>query len=291
MKALIFGINGQDGKLLSNLLKKNLVEVIGISRSSSENSGDIVNFTYVNNLIKTEKPDYIFHFAANSSTKHNTLFDNHNAISTGTINILEAVKLNSPNSKIFLSGSAMQFKNEGLPIDETTDFDASSAYSLARIHSTYAGRYYRNCFGLQVYNGFFFNHDSEFRSEKHINQKIVSTAQRILNGSSEKLEIGNIEVLKEFNYAGDIVDAVWKLVNQTLIFEAVIGSGEVYSIREWAEYCFKKMNLILEDHLIFNENFKSEYKILISNPERIKKLGWEPKVSFHELADLMINNL
>jgi GDPmannose 4,6-dehydratase len=291
VKAIIFGINGQDGKLLSSFLKKISIDVIGISRSSYGIIGDIVDFSFVKKIINDEKPEYIFHFAANSSTSHNTLFDNHNAISTGTINILEAVKIYSPYTKIFLSGSALQFKNYGLPIDENSIFDSSSAYSLARIHSTYAGRYYRASFGLQIYNGFFFNHDSEYRSEKHINQKIVSVAKRISSGSIEKLNIGNIEVLKEFNYAGDVVEAVWKLVNQTNLFEVVIGCGEVHSIREWAEYCFNKVNLNLKDHLVINENFKSEYKILKSNPRLIYSIGWQPKVKFHQLADLMMKNI
>jgi GDPmannose 4,6-dehydratase len=216
------------------------------------------------------------------------LFDNHTAVSTGTLNILEAVRLYSPQTKVFLSGSALQFKNDGSPIDEQTAFEASSAYSVARIHSIYAGRYYRSAFGLQVYAGYFFNHDSDLRSEKHVNQKIAATVKRISKGSNEKLEIGNIDVLKEFNYAGDVVQAVWVLVNQSQISEAVIGSGEADSIKEWAEYCFNKVNLNLQDHLIVNNDFIPEYKILVSKPALIKQIGWQPKVNFNQLADIMM---
>jgi GDPmannose 4,6-dehydratase len=182
----------------------------------------------------------------------------------------------------------MQFKNEGLPIDEQTPFEASSPYSVARIQSVYAGRYYRSAFGLKVYAGYFFNHDSPLRSEKHVNQKIVSSVKRIANGSTEKLELGNIDVRKEFNYAGDVVEAVWTLINQDTVFEAVIGSGDAHSIQEWVEYCFKKINRNWEDYVIIDHDFTPDYKILVSNPELIRSIGWKPKVDFYMLADIMM---
>jgi len=291
MKALIFGITGQDGHYLAALLQKRNIEVIGVSRTNGDLQGNVADYLFVESIIKKYQPTYIFHFAANSSTRHDTLFDNHNAISTGTLNILECVRLYCPASKVFLSGSAMQFKNEGLPINEKTPFEASSPYSVARIQSVYAGRYYRSVFGLRVYFGYFFNHDSPLRSERHVNQKIVSSVKRIAQGSSEKLEIGNIEVKKEFNYAGDVVDAVWILVNQDVVFEAVIGCGETHSIQEWTEYCFKKINKNWEDYVMLKDNFIPDYKILVSDSKLIQSLGWQPKVDFYKLADLMMENI
>jgi len=288
MKALIFGSNGQDGRFLAELLKKKKVVVIGIARSNSIINGNVADYELVDSIIRLHQPDYIFHFAANSSTHHNAMLDNHAAISTGTINILEAVRLHARSSKVFLSGSALQFKNEGLPIDEQTSFEANSAYAVARIHSTYAGRYYRSAFGLKVYIGYFFNHDSQLSTEKHVNQKIAATVKRISEGSNEKLEIGNSGVLKEFNYAGDMVEAVWKLVNQDRVYEAVIGSGDVHSIQEWTEYCFKKINRNWEEFLTAKEDFIPEYNILVSNPSLIKSLGWTPKTNFYQLADMMM---
>ena len=289
MKALIFGIGGQDGFYLNELLFKKGIEVIGASNFGGEwIKGDVSDFNFVESLIKKYKPEYIFHFAAVSTTRHDALFDNHNAISTGTLNILESVKKFNPDSRVFLSGSAMQFKNEGLPIDEQTSFDASSPYSVSRIHSVYAGRYYRQTFGMKVYAGYFFNHDSPLRTEQHVNKKITAAVNRIANGSSEKLELGNVDVRKEFNYAGDIVKAVWLLVNQNEIFEAVIGSGRAYSIKEWTEYCFKKINKNWEDCVVLKQDFLPEYKILVSNPLLIKSIGWEPELSFFQLADMML---
>lgn len=289
MKALIFGINGQDGYYLSELLALNSIDVAGVSRSDGNwIKGDIADFSFTQSLISTYQPDYIFHFAARSTTQHSALFDNHDAISTGTINILESVKLHCPGARVFLSGSAMQFENHDLPIDENTPFEAKSSYAIARIHSTYAGRYYRQVFGIKVYTGYFFNHDSPLRKEQHVNKKITNAINRIAQGSTEKLVLGNVDVQKEFNYAGDMVAAVWTLVNQDFIFEAVIGSGEAHSIREWTEYCFAKINQKSDDFIEIQSNFVPEYQILVCNPTLIKSLGWHPKVDFYQLADMMM---
>lgn len=288
MKAIIFGASGQDGHFLYIKLKESNVDVLRVSRTSGDLLGDVSNLEFVESLIKRHKPDYVFHFAANSSTSHDILFENHLAISTGALNILESVKRHSCQTKIFLSGSAMQFVNNGLPIDESTPFEASSPYSISRIHSAYAGRYYREKLGLKVYIGYFFNHDSELRSERHINQKIAQFVMRISSGGSEVLEVGDIDVRKEFNYAGDVVEAVWLLVNQNEVFEAIIGSGRDYSIKQWIECCFMGLNKNWEDYIVVKKNFIPEYKILVSNPAKIMNLGWRPKVSFEELAEIMM---
>lgn len=288
-KVIIFGFSGQDGYYLGQFLKNKKIEFIGVSRNIRNVKGDVGDFEFVKEIIERNKPTHIFHFAANSTTKHQALFENHKSISTGTLNILEAVRLFSPNTKVFISGSAMQFENKGLPIDEKTPFSPSSAYSVSRIDSVFSSRYYREEFGLKVYVGYFFNHDSHLRSEMHINQKIVKAVNRISLGSTEKLKLGNIEVMKEFNYADDIVNAAWILINQDEIFEAVIGSGKAYSIKDWLEYCFSKIGKDWKSYTEQDQNFKTEYKKLISNPTLIKSLGWKPKVGFKELADMMLN--
>ena len=292
MNCLIFGVNGQDGYFLSELLLKRNIDVIGVSPFKDNwIKGDVADFEFVEALIKNHQPNYIFHFAANSTTRHDALFDNHKAISTGTLNILESVRLHCPSSRVFLTGSAMQFKNEGLPIDEHTPFEASSPYSVARIQSVYAGRYYHDTFGMQVYVGYFFNHDSQLRTERHVNMKIAMAVRRISRGSKEKLELGNIYVQKEFNYAGDVVEAVWMLVNQDIVFETIIGSGKAYSIKDWLEYCFKKIDKNWQDFVEIKQEFVPEYKILISNPALIKSIGWQPKVDFYQMADLMVGEI
>ncbi len=276
MKAIIFGANGQDGYYLSQLLLKKNISIIGISRTGLNLSkGDVSNRKFVDELIKQEKPEYIFHLAANSSTKHQHIFENHETISTGTINILESVFNHSPKTKVFLSGSAVQFENKGIPINEETPFAAISPYAVSRIHSVYAGRYYRNL-GIKVYIGYFFNHDSPLRTTRHVNQQIVAGVKMIAKGNSEKIELGNIDVRKEFNFAGDIMEAVWLLVNQEIHFELVLGSGKAYSIKEWLEYCFLTINKNWENYILINENYKPEYQILVSDPKKIISLGWKP---------------
>lgn len=287
--AVIFGANGQDGFYLDKLLSQENIKVIKISRKGNNIIGNVADYGFVENILQQYQPGYVFHLAANSTTRHFALFENFESISRGTLNILEAVKLHSPQTKVFLSGSAMQFRNTGKPIDEQTEFEASSAYSVSRIESIYAGRYYRTAFGLKVYAGYFFNHDSPLRTEKHVNQKIVKAVQRIALGSNEKLVLGNIEVKKEFNYAGDVVEAIWKLVSQDTTFEAVIGSGEAYSIKEWLACCFDKQNMNWQDHVVLEEGFVPEYEILVSNPQLIKSIGWSPKVDFYQLVNIMMN--
>lgn len=287
-RALIFGANGQDGRYLSALLAAAGVEVQGASRTAGELRGDIADAAFVESAIRRQRPDFIFHLAANSSTRHDTLFDNHRAIATGSLNVLESARLHSPAARIFLSGSAMQFRNVGLPIDERTEFEGSSPYSVARIQSVYAARYFRAAFGMRVYVGYFFNHDSPLRSERHVNQKIVAALRRIVNGSNERLLLGDVGVRKEFNFAGDVVDAVWKLVNQEQVSEAVIGCGVAHPIADWLDYCFGKAGLRWRDHVDVDTRHVPEYQVLVSNPAIIRGLGWQPTLDLRGLADLMM---
>lgn len=289
MKAIVFGANGQDGYYLIKLLEQQNIEVIGISRSGNFLRTDIGNFKEVSHLIEMVQPDFIFHLAANSTTRHDALFENHETIATGTLHILEAVKQFSPNSKVFISGSGLQFLNNEFPIKETDLFAANDAYSISRIQSVYAARYFRTM-GLKVYVGYFFNHDSPLRTERHVTKMISETVKRIAKGGTEKLEIGDLSVIKEWSFAGDIVEGIWLLVNQNAIFEANISSGEGHSIKEWIEKCFVHVHLDMEDYVIEKNSFKSSYKKLVSDNTVIKSLGYQPTVSFDDLVKMMMNN-
>lgn len=288
MTAIIFGANGQDGYYLTNLLQQQGLEIIGVSRSGNDLGADITSYGDVSALIKNKLPGYIFHLAANSTTKHEALFENHATISTGAINILEAVKTFSPNTKVFISGSGLQFVNNGHPIKETDTFDARDAYSVSRIHSVYAARYYR-LLGVKVYVGYFFNHDSPRRTERHMAKKITEAVKRVANGSEEKLIIGDISIVKEWTFAGDVVKGIWTFVQQEHIYEANIASGLGYSIKEWLETCFAIIGRDWKEHVILKNDFTAEYKVLVSDPSVIFSLGWKPKLSFSQLAELMID--
>jgi GDPmannose 4,6-dehydratase len=287
MKALIFGVNGQDGYYLSQLLQKNNLEVIGVSRKNASIIADVSDFETVSSLIKNYTPDYIFHLAANSTTRHNNLFENHETISTGTLNILESAKEFSPNSKVFISGSGLQFKNGGNPIKEDDEFEARDPYSVSRIQSVYAARYYRRL-NLRTYVGYFFNHESPMRTERHMSKKIAEAAKRIGQGSNEKIEIGDVTVVKEWTYANDVVKGILKFVEQDEMFEVNIGSGVGYSIAEWLSLCFNAINKNWTKHVRMQKGFIADYEKLICEPSKIFSLGWKPEVSIEELAKMMM---
>ena len=141
---------------------------------------------------------------------------------------------------------------------------------------------------MKVYVGYFFNHDSPLRRENHINQKIVMAVKRLAGGGTGKLFLGDINVKKEFNFAGDLVTAVWKLLHQEEVFEAVLGCGKAYSIKEWVVYCFEKLNLNWNDHVEQDPQYIREYEILVSDPRVIHGIGWRPVVDFQALADMML---
>jgi len=288
MKAVIFGANGQDGYYLKQYLESKQIGVTGVSRTGDFLRTNIADYGEVSRLIEQQQPDYIFHLAANSTTRHEAVFENHETISTGTLNILEAVKNFSPASKVFISGSGLQFVNMDKPIKETDDFEARDPYSVSRIQSVYAARYYRRL-GIKTYVGYFFNHDSPRRSERHMAKKIAEAAKRVAAGSTEKMEIGDAAVIKEWTFAGDVVKGIYALVIQDAVFEANIGSGAGYSIQEWLEACFTKIGKDWKDYVVLRNDFIPEYKQLVSDSSLIFSLGWKPEVSFGQLADMMLN--
>ncbi len=287
MKAIIFGSNGQDGYYLHQLLNKEKIETIGVSRKGNWLIGNVGDWKFVEEIVKREKPAYIFHLAANSTTRHEALFENHETICSGTLYILEAVKLHSPATKVFISGSGLQFENKGLPIKETDPFEAGSPYAFSRIHSTYAARYYRKL-GIQAYVGYFFNHESPRRTERHVSRMISEACRRIHLGSTEKIELGDTSVRKEWTYAGDVVEGIWKLCNQDHIMETVIGSGKAYSIENWLEVCFNIIGRDWKEYTRIKPQFTPEYRVLVSDPSTLQKLGWQDQVDLEQLAQLMM---
>lgn len=287
MKAIIWGAGGQDGHYLSQLLISEGVELIQISRSGNFLHTDISDWKEVSELIKLHKPEYIFHFAAQSTTQHYAWEENHRTISTGCIYLLEAVRSFSPHTRIFLSGSGLQFRNNGEPIKESDPFEATSIYAVSRIHTAYAARYYRKL-GLQVYIGYFFNHDSPLRSERHISRKISEAVRRIAAGHAEKIKIGDLSTRKEWGFAGDIVRAIWILVRQDIVYEATLGTGVAYSIEDWINTCFGNVNIDPAGHVEEEKGFTAEYKLLVSDPATIFSLGWQPETSFKALSKMMM---
>ncbi len=286
---IIFGASGQDGYYLSDFYRKKGCEVLGISRAGNTLQGDVASFAFVEDIIRSRKPDVVFHLAAQSTTKHDALFENHKTIGTGALNILEAVYRWHPACKVFLAGSGLQFKNRGVPIQETDPFDANSAYSVERIHSVYAARYFRTI-GVRTYVGYLFHHESPLRKTTHVSQKIVQAVKRIALGSDEKIELGDMSVEKEWAFAGDIAEGIAVLVEQDNIFEAVVGTGKAYTIKDWLEICFSYIGKDYTNHVIGQSDFTAEYKRLLSNPKTIHSLGWRPKIELDKLAEIMLRD-
>jgi len=286
---IIFGANSQDGFYLAELYKKRGYEVLGISRTEHGILGDVGKLEFVQDLVRSRKPDLIFHLAAASTTRHDVLFENHETIGTGALNILESVYRWHRQCKVFLVGSGLQFVNTGKPIRETDSFDASSAYSVERIHSVYAARYFR-ALGIKVFIGYLFHHESPLRKAHHVSQGIVQAVKRIAAGSSEKLELGDVLVEKEWAFAGDIAEGMAVLLGQESVFEAVIGSGKTYTIEDWLRICFAFIGEDWRSYVLPRDGFVPEYKRLVSNPETMNLLGWNHKVDIAQLAELMLKS-
>lgn len=291
MNALILGANGQDGYYLRRKCESRGISVLGVALSQNDDciAGDVADFQFIEDLVQKVVPEYIFHLAAISTTRHEVLFANHAAISTGTLNVLESVRRHCPDCRVFITGSGVQFENTGKPISEKDPFSASSAYAVSRIHSAYAARYYRQL-GINAYVGYLFHHESPLRKPDHLCKMIAEAVKRIKQGSHERIRIGDIAVRKEAAFARDIVEGIFTLVNQDNVFEATIGTGLAYSIQDWLEICFAKIGKDWHDFVdVASDGFKPEYHTLVSDPKTIHSLGWTPTVGFDELAEKMLS--
>ncbi len=286
--ALIFGAGGQDGHYLSLHCRERGITAVGCSRAAGNGpSCDVADYRQVDALMRAHRPDYIFQLAARSTTRHEALFENHAAISTGTLNVLEAARLHAPAARIFLPGSGVMFKNEGRPISERDEFAPSSPYAVARIHAVHAGRYHRSL-GQRVYIGHLFHHESPFRQPGHVSRMVADAARRAAGGDATPIEIGDITVEKEWTFAGDTVAGMFALIDQDDIFEAAIGSGETFTIERWLETCFALAGRNWRDHVKLRKDFVPEYRRLVADPATMRKLGWSPGVSFDQLAAMMM---
>ena len=286
--AVIFGASGQDGHYLLELLGAQGLDCHCFSRSGSgEARGDISDFAFVEAQIRRLKPDFAFHLAAVSRTAHDALFDNVAAIERGTWNLLEAVLRHRKSCRVFIAGSALQFENRGDRISEKAPFNAGSAYAASRIASVYCARYFRSL-GLKIYIGYLFHHESPLRKPGHVAMKVALAARQVASAGSGTISIGDASVRKEWTFAGDVVRAMWVLVNQDEVFEVCIGSGVDHSILEWIQACFSSVGRDWRSHVLVESNFQSEYQRLVSDPAIMRSLGWAPEVDLADLAAMMV---
>ena len=286
MKAIIYGASGQDGYYLAQLLSAEAIDLINVSRSGDFLHTDISEWKEVSELIRMHQPDYVFHLAALSTTQHFAWEENHQTISTGALYLLEAVHQYSRHTKVFLSGSGLQFKNEGKPIKESDPFDATSVYAVSRIHTVYMARYYRTL-GLKIYIGYFFNHDSPMRSAKHVSRKISDAVRRIAAGQRKNQD--RDPSVKRMGICRRYRKSHLDPGGARPYFEATIGTGIAYSISDWIRVCFEFVHVDPAGLVEEEKGFISEYRILVSDPTTIFSLGWRPEVSFNNLAQMMMH--
>ncbi len=307
MKALITGVNGQDGSYLAELLLEKNYEVHGIIRRSSAGNTrridhvlDKITLHYgdlsdVNNLVKIlqeVQPSEVYNFAAMSQVRISYDIPAYTGAVTGLgfANLIEAVRLVCPTTKIYQASSSEMFgKVLEIPQRETTPFYPRSPYGCAKAYAFYLGRAYREGYGLKVYNGILFNHESPRRGEEFLSKKVVKAAVRIKKGLQDKLILGNLEAKRDIGYAKDYVYWIWKMV-QGEPDDYVIATGETHSMQEFVEETFNYLGLNWKDYVVFDEKLKrpAEVDLLIGDASKAKeKLGFYVQTDFKTLIKIM----
>lgn len=327
MKALITGINGQDGSYLAELLLSKNYEVHGIIRRTSTNNlnriqhilskitlhyGDLSDSLSLIKIIQNVKPDEIYNLAAQSDVKVSFSTPEYTADidALGTLRLLEACRICGIDKTVkFYQASTSELfgKVEAFPQSETTPFHPYSPYAIAKQYSYWIVKEYREAYGMFAVNGILFNHESERRGEEFVTRKITKSVAHIMNGTQDHLELGNLDSLRDWGYANDYVEAMWLMLQNDTPDDFVIATGEQHSVRDFVNETFKHygVDIIWQGNGIDEIGIDSSTgKILVSvNPKFFrptevdnlcgdaskanKILKWKPKVSFKELVKIM----
>ncbi|MGC8651480.1 MAG: GDP-mannose 4,6-dehydratase [Minisyncoccia bacterium] len=330
MKALITGITGQDGFFLSQFLLSKGYELHGIARRNSSKKlgtldllpenikkqinihyGDVTDSNFINKLVSELKPDELYHLAAQSFVAYS--FTNpsftYDVNIGGTLNVVNAVKDYSKNTRLYFAGTSELYgKPVKTPQNEETPFYPRSPYAISKLAGFWTVKLYREAYNLFMSNGILFNHESEVRGPEFVTRKISIGVARIYHGLDTHIELGNLNAIKDWGYAKDYVEGMWKILNYDVPDDFVLGTGESHTVREFVEEAFKVVNIDIKwEGEGLNEIGISDGKVLVKiNKEFFrpleadnfiadyskakKKLGWEPKTSFRELVGIMVNN-
>ena len=314
-KALITGINGQDGSYLAELLLEKGYEVWGTVKRNSvsetqssriehlrENNqinleyADLTDMASLVRLLITVQPDEVYNLAAQSHVRIS--FDQPiytaNVTGIGTLNLLESVRLVSPHSKIYQASSSEMFGNS---IDddgyqrELTPMNPVSPYGCAKVFSYNICRNYRNSYGMKIWNGILFNHESPRRGTNFVTNKVVKAAVRISLGLQDKLNIGNLNATRDWGHAKDYVYAMWLMLQSDKPNDYVCATGISHSVGDLCSYVFSSLGLDYNDYIVIDEkHFRpEELDNLKGDPSKIKNdLGWTREYSFETMLDEMI---
>jgi len=312
-KTLITGINGQDGSYLAEFLLSKGYEVHGtLKRNSvSENQtsrlenvyndvvlhyADLTDLSSIISVIQKVMPDEIYNLAAQSHVRIS--FDQPiytaNVTGVGTLNLLEAIKLIKSDTKVYQASSSEMFGNS---IDkdgfqrETTQMNPVSPYGCAKVFSYNICRNYRNSYGMKIWNGILFNHESPRRGTNFVTNKVVKEAVKIKLGLSNELRLGNLDATRDWGHAKDYVEAMWLMLQDDTPDDYVCATGISHSVRELCDYTFSKLGL---DYRLYvkqdQKHFRpEELNDLKGDSSKLRdKLGWDPKYSFESMIDEMI---
>ena len=319
-KALITGITGQDGSYLAELLLAKGYEVHGVIRRASTfntsridhlysdphvngvrlhlHYGDLADSVQMVKLLYQLQPDEIYNLGAQSHVR--VSFDvpvyTGDVVGLGAQRILEAIRESGLIKKCRYyqaSSSEMFGKVQEVPQTEKTPFWPRSPYGCAKMYAYWLTVNYRESYNLHASNGILFNHESPRRGETFVTRKITRAATRIKVGLQDSLYLGNLDSKRDWGYAKEYVEMMWMMLQQENPDDYVVGTNETHSIREFCEVAFGRLGLDWEKHVKYDQRYErpAEVDLLIGNPAKAKKqLGWEPKVHFKELVELMIDH-
>ena len=315
-KALIVGITGQDGSYLAELLLSKGYEVHGLIRRSSTFNTDRIDHLYQDrhnkevklflhygdlsegsrlvSLIGELKPDEIYNLGAQSHVR--VSFDEPeytgDITGLGTSRMLEAVRLVSPNSRFYQASSSEMFGATPPPQNEETPFYPRSPYGAAKVYSYWMTKNYREAYGLFAVNGILFNHESPRRGETFVTRKITRAVARIKAGLQHKLYLGNLDAIRDWGYAPEYVEGMWRMLQHDKPMDFVLATGHAATIKDFLEHSFSHVDLNWEDYVEFDPRYlrPTEVDSLIGDSTLAKKqLGWEAKTLAGDLAKLMVD--
>jgi len=314
-KALITGINGQDGSYLAEFLIKKGYEVHGILKRNSvaENQtarldscydqlhlyyGDLTDLSSLINILQKVQPDEVYNLAAQSHVRIS--FDvpiyTAEADAVGVLKVIEACRLMCPDARIYQASSSEMFGNctddDGYQ-RETTPMLPVSPYGCAKVYAFNIVRNYRHSYGMHISNGILFNHESPRRGSNFVTSKIVQGAIAIKAGEASELRMGNLEARRDWGHAKDYVKAMWMMLQEDEPEDYCCATGISHSVRDCCEYVFNKLQLNYKDYVVLDEKYlrPEELHDLKGDSTKLReKLGWEPEYTFETLMDDMVHN-
>lgn len=309
-RALITGITGQDGSYLAELLLDKGYEVFGFVRRAATPSteridhildritllvGEMTDQTSLIDAMQTSQADEVYNLAAQSFVGDSWTVP----VSTGDVDgigvtrILEAVRRVKPEARFYQAAtSEMYGKVHEVPQTETTPFHPRSPYGVAKVYGYFITLNYRESYGMHASNGILFNHESPRRGLEFVTRKITDHVARIKLGRARELRLGNLDSKRDWGFAGDYVEGMWRILQADAPDDYVLATGETHTVREFCEIAFSHVGLDYNDHVVVDPRFvrPAEVDLLLGSPAKAKeKLGWEPKVSFRELVEMMVD--